>query len=399
MAKLIKFNLSLSGKTVSTLDELQEHFSAEILPIYRSGRLLKWLQARELDEQVQALQAVSPNEDDIEQLGAICRVLDLDDDPEVLKFLIEDLQAAKQVPAALVAATASAIANIAPTNNAAEDDNEADDETSSNAPTVNWSGQEFEKAFFKNEDLRNGKFVNAVFRTCDLSGANLSHADLTGAEFYECNLTGTDFSSANLTKASIASSFMSDSKFNNAIMTESTIRFQSYSISLSCSNVSFEKANLSNSNINFDHSYGLNFRKADMKNSMIMGSFFMANFEEADISFSEISISGKKYSCDNIGTYFRPDFINKSSPFKAEDFVNFSKTHPEINFIFGPNSNLKDGEKIARINNYLPDVLHAINFKKTKFTGSKVREIYPSEVDHYSKAYEVIEKMTKALGK
>jgi len=37
MGKLIKFNLTLSGVTVFTFDELQDNFSAEILPIYHTG--------------------------------------------------------------------------------------------------------------------------------------------------------------------------------------------------------------------------------------------------------------------------------------------------------------------------------------------------------------------------
>lgn len=146
MAKSIKFNLNLSGKSVSNLDELQEHFSAEILPIYHSGRLLKWLQARELNEQVQALQAITPSGNEIEQMETICRVLDLNYDLDVLKFLIEDWQAEQQTPA--VVAAPSSVQPAATATAAAVDEEDADTKTTASAPAVDWSDQRFDWQYF-----------------------------------------------------------------------------------------------------------------------------------------------------------------------------------------------------------------------------------------------------------
>lgn len=86
--KLIKFDLSLKGVRVATLEALQENFSAEILPIFQSGRLAKWLKSRDLLEQAAAIEAIDKNASELQQLKAICQVLGLDDDEEVLQFLL-----------------------------------------------------------------------------------------------------------------------------------------------------------------------------------------------------------------------------------------------------------------------------------------------------------------------
>lgn len=93
--KLIKFDLRLQDVKVTNLKELQEHFCVDVLPIFQTGLLAKWLKSRELAELAQTIEAIDKNGSELEQLGAICRVLKLDDDPEVLKFLLEDRKTAQ----------------------------------------------------------------------------------------------------------------------------------------------------------------------------------------------------------------------------------------------------------------------------------------------------------------
>lgn len=91
--KMIKFDLPMKGVKVTSFEELQENFSADILPIFQAGRLSKWLMSRELVAQSEAIAAIDKNSTELLQLVAICRVLELDDDEEVLQILLDDRQA------------------------------------------------------------------------------------------------------------------------------------------------------------------------------------------------------------------------------------------------------------------------------------------------------------------
>lgn len=211
MAKMIKFNLTLSGATVSTFDELQDSFSAEILPIYRTGRLLKWLQARELTEQAQAVQAITLSDDDRELLGALCRALSLDDDTEVINFLLEDWQASqtettKTAPSANVPKALTADEDKSPTN-----------------PTpsgIDWSGQNMEGRNFEGADFQNGIFEGTVFTDCILDGADFSGANLKGANLSMAKGRLANFKGANLSSAILSGCEFYNSNFDNCIFNE-----------------------------------------------------------------------------------------------------------------------------------------------------------------------------------
>ena len=128
--KMIKFDLQMKGVKVTSFDELQENFSADILPIFQTGRLAKWLMSRELVAHSEAIAAINKASTELQQLAAICRVLALDDDEEVLQFLLDGRQAAQaaQVTAATPAAEAS--------------DVETENAPAPSPPSVDWSGQD-----------------------------------------------------------------------------------------------------------------------------------------------------------------------------------------------------------------------------------------------------------------
>lgn len=88
--KLIKFDLNLRDVKISNLKQLQDNFSADILPIFQSGRLAKWFKSRDLSEQATAIEAISKIGSELEQLKDICQVLRLDDDEEILQFILDD---------------------------------------------------------------------------------------------------------------------------------------------------------------------------------------------------------------------------------------------------------------------------------------------------------------------
>ncbi|UTC46790.1 hypothetical protein E4N72_09585 [Treponema vincentii] len=73
MAKVIKFNMMMDGVSVRTMEELIEHFNvSDVLELYESGTLLRWLQAREyLDyaEKIQQIDTEAPLE---QKVTALC---------------------------------------------------------------------------------------------------------------------------------------------------------------------------------------------------------------------------------------------------------------------------------------------------------------------------------------
>lgn len=294
MAKMIKFNLTLSGATVSTFDELQDNFSAEILPIYRTGRLLKWLQARELTEQVQAVQAITPSDDDRELLGALCRAVGLDDDAEVLTFLLEDWQVSQQSQAAQAAtAPDTTTANSAATS---ADENEDQEETHAHSgTTVDWSGQDMTGRNFEGEDFSHGKFVGTNFSNSNLDGVNFSGADLSGAIFGDkCQTRDAKFVGANL-KGVV---FHENGRFDRCDFSKADLTDTHFHGCMDLANfidakfhkTIFRKASLENAN----------FTNAELKNmDFTECNLYMINFDSADLSFSAFSEVSFALNCRN----------------------------------------------------------------------------------------------------
>lgn len=87
--KPVKFDLSLNGQKVSTLEQLQDNFSADILPLFQSGLLAKWFASRDLTDQAMVINAISKETSELEQLKKLCQVLGLDDDETVLQYLLD----------------------------------------------------------------------------------------------------------------------------------------------------------------------------------------------------------------------------------------------------------------------------------------------------------------------
>jgi hypothetical protein len=90
--KLIKFNLPLNGASINTLEQLQNNLTAEILDHFRSGKLRKWAQTRNLIEQADKLKNLV--DEDIERetdlLKSICDIFDSQPDGITLQAAIEE---------------------------------------------------------------------------------------------------------------------------------------------------------------------------------------------------------------------------------------------------------------------------------------------------------------------
>ena len=81
--KLIRFDLAINGAKVRNLDELRANFTAEILELYTSGVLLKWIRSRNLGELEQALLAITPGAD-ADLLMRLCELFDVEADAQVV---------------------------------------------------------------------------------------------------------------------------------------------------------------------------------------------------------------------------------------------------------------------------------------------------------------------------
>ena len=76
--KPIKFDLPIDGVKVATVDELRDHFTTEILKLFREGVLVKWLRTRpENSTELAAVEAL-PNGQDEPTLLALCKVFRID---------------------------------------------------------------------------------------------------------------------------------------------------------------------------------------------------------------------------------------------------------------------------------------------------------------------------------
>ncbi|QPK62894.1 hypothetical protein IVG45_19020 [Methylomonas sp. LL1] len=84
--KTIKFDLAVGGVKVKNIDELREYFTTEILDHYRSGRLDKWLNSRNLNSYSSSLKDLD-GEDEKILLKKLCNIFDVASDDISLQAL------------------------------------------------------------------------------------------------------------------------------------------------------------------------------------------------------------------------------------------------------------------------------------------------------------------------
>ncbi|OQW98738.1 MAG: hypothetical protein BWK73_51845 [Thiothrix lacustris] len=58
IVKNIKFDLPIDGVKVKNLEELDDHFTLEIIDLYQSGMLSKWLRSRNMVEELAVLEDI-----------------------------------------------------------------------------------------------------------------------------------------------------------------------------------------------------------------------------------------------------------------------------------------------------------------------------------------------------
>ena len=83
MAKTIKFNMPIDGVKVASLDDLQNHFTTEIIGHFRSGLLTRWLRSRDWAREQAAVEALA-SDDDATTFKELCRIFKVEADDDAI---------------------------------------------------------------------------------------------------------------------------------------------------------------------------------------------------------------------------------------------------------------------------------------------------------------------------
>lgn len=86
--KIIQFDLPIGGVKVRNIEELRKYFSTEIIGHYRSNRLSKWLQSRNLISELKLLEGID-DQDDMQLLKRLCEIFSLSSDDESLRSMVK----------------------------------------------------------------------------------------------------------------------------------------------------------------------------------------------------------------------------------------------------------------------------------------------------------------------
>ena len=89
MAKMIKFDLPIDGVKVATLDDLQDHFTTEIIGHFRSSLLARWLRSRGWTRELAAVEALA-SDDDVTTLKELCRIFEIEADDDAIAAAVAE---------------------------------------------------------------------------------------------------------------------------------------------------------------------------------------------------------------------------------------------------------------------------------------------------------------------
>ena len=84
MAKMIKFDMPIDGVKVATLEELQDHFTTEMVGHFRTGLLGRWLRSRSMAHELAAVEALAASEEDIVVLKKLCSIFGVKADDDAI---------------------------------------------------------------------------------------------------------------------------------------------------------------------------------------------------------------------------------------------------------------------------------------------------------------------------
>ncbi len=292
MAKLIKFDLIIDGNKVKTFEELQDNLHADLLPYLKSGKLAKWFASRELADKAALIAAIDLNQSDLALLSAVCEVLELEADDDILQEILD---------------TADKLAAAIPAVSTNDTDSNIEAETSESTTTgyrEDWSGRDLSWRSFKGDDLSHYNFSGADLSRCDFSGANLEGANFEGANLAPAallgaNLEGANFEGANLANAVLNGANLEGANLQGAVITGADFTFADLSkanfknvmgdetifASCTCNKTDFSDSSLTKSN--FTNTHLIN---AYFLNSKLNGSKFITEkFDDEEFDDEEFN--------------------------------------------------------------------------------------------------------------
>jgi uncharacterized protein YjbI with pentapeptide repeats len=268
MAKLIKFDLIIDGNKVKTFEELQDNLHADLLPYLKSGKLAKWFLSRDLADKAAAIAAIDLNQSDLALLSAVCEVLELEADDDILQEILD---------------TADKLAAAIPAVSTNDTDSNIEAETSESTTTgyrEDWSGRDLSGRSFKGDDLSRYNFAGANLSECDFSEANLEGANFEGANLSSAKFVGSNLNSANFEGADLDDTNFDDTKLKDACLEGTSLK-----------NASFDRSDLTRTSFSKATLVGASFRDA----RLIETNFTESVFEE-DADFNGAAMVKTNFS-------------------------------------------------------------------------------------------------------
>ncbi|MBU0653663.1 MAG: hypothetical protein KJ914_00860 [Gammaproteobacteria bacterium] len=81
IVKRIKSNLPIDGVKVKNLHELRDHFTIEVISLYQSGQLLKWLSEQDLKNELELVRNINIDKSDHHlMMQRLCEIFDIKKD-------------------------------------------------------------------------------------------------------------------------------------------------------------------------------------------------------------------------------------------------------------------------------------------------------------------------------
>jgi uncharacterized protein YjbI with pentapeptide repeats len=227
-----------------------------------TGKLAKWFLSRDMADKAAAVQAIDTTQSDLAQLTALCEVLELEADEDILADILAMPEQLAQAQAAQIQETTAAP--------------EVEEESYTSKPSYreDWSGRDLSGRSFEGEDFSNYNFAGANLLRCNFTSANLSGANFEGATLDNANFEGADLSDANLERVSI----------KDAHFSADTMMFGFVNKAINLQNANFSKATLKNVSFYGAYLANTNFSEAVLKDcdfskaQMIGTNFSFASF-------------------------------------------------------------------------------------------------------------------------
>ena len=282
-----------------------------------------------------------------------------------------------------------------------------------NLSGVNFSGKDFSQADFTgsildNADMREGKFVSAIFFGCDMRGTKMENSDFRRGDFRGAFMMGADMTGANLKDADFRegkimrrdkngvmqhreNSFSKDGKHVRTVLSGAKLKDADLSGS-HAKNADFSNADLSGvklnaayyNNVNFTDSNiaDANFTGSDLSDAIFSGA--ITDNTNFDGSLTDNAIMDEMVSADDLTTQSALDALEKSLEHMLEEHMHWidsaGKRGVPLNLTGYDLRNIRDLQRFSftamtlKDSNFLGKNLSQCQMQSATFNGSDFRD-------------------------